>query len=116
MNAALRLISGEGELEKGWKRLFGIKRGLPSTSGAGVDSRPPGVRNSNGSFLTFCPCPPRDDTALLPIDLCVASSLPGNLDPFCWLVEIVLAPKATREEIIGLCEIREVFLRAFKHL
>jgi hypothetical protein len=67
INAALLLISGEGELESGWKRLFGINNGLPSVSGIGVDSSPPGLRYSGGSFLTVCPCPkPNEDAALLP--------------------------------------------------
>jgi hypothetical protein len=36
MNAARRLISGEGELEKEWKRLFGIKSGLSEACEAGT--------------------------------------------------------------------------------
>jgi hypothetical protein len=68
MNAALRLISGDGEVENGWKRLFGRSSGLPSVSGIGVDSKPPGLRYSGGSFLTVCPCCPSEEAALLPID------------------------------------------------
>jgi hypothetical protein len=56
MNAALRLISGEGELEKGWNRLFGSNKGRPEVSGAGVDARPGGLRTSGGSSLAACPC------------------------------------------------------------
>jgi hypothetical protein len=70
MKAALLLISGDGELEKGWNRLLGIRRGLPSVSGIGVDSRPPGVRNSIGSFFTVCPCWPNDEAALFPSPFC----------------------------------------------
>jgi len=63
MKAALCLISGEGELEKGWNKLFGNSRGLPSVSGTGVDSKPPGVLYSIGSLFAVCP---KDEAALLP--------------------------------------------------
>jgi hypothetical protein len=56
INAALRLISGDGELENGWKRLFGSSKGRPEVSGTGVDASPGGLRTSKGSCLTVCPC------------------------------------------------------------
>jgi hypothetical protein len=37
MNAALLRISGEGDLESGWKRLFGCNRALPSDSSTGFE-------------------------------------------------------------------------------
>ena len=65
MNAALRLISGEGELEKGWNRLFGSSRGRPAVSGTGVDARPRELWISGGSALAVCPCWPLVDADLL---------------------------------------------------
>lgn len=50
MNAALRLISGDGEFEKEWKRLFGNNSCRSSVSG--VDLEPPGVRYSDVAFST----------------------------------------------------------------
>ena len=55
MKAARRRISGEGEFEKEWKRLFGWSNGLPDVSGIGVDASPVGVGISGGSFLTVWP-------------------------------------------------------------
>ena len=40
MKAARRLISGEGEFEKGWKRLLGLRRRRLVVSGEEVDAGP----------------------------------------------------------------------------
>ncbi len=120
MNAALRLISGDGELENGWKRLFGMRRGRPSVSGTGVDAKPAGLRNSGGSLLTVCPCGLRDDTARLPNALwsscCFACTFSGNLMLFSVLVETLLAPRTSCLVRVGCCRTLELILRAFKHL
>ena len=49
MKAALRLISGEGESEKGWKRLLGSSRTFPEAVDEGVEASPGGVRDSSSS-------------------------------------------------------------------
>lgn len=59
MNAALRLISGEGDSENLWKRLSGFNNALALASS--VDNSP-GFCGSNG-LLFACAT---DDTALLP--------------------------------------------------
>jgi len=120
MNAARRRISGDGEFEKEWKRLFGISNGLPSASGAGVDWRPPGLRYSGGSFLTVCPWPkvkadrlPREFSGSFSFD-CVPF---GRFDSLGCRVEIVLRPEAVSlVEGEGHCGVRDEFLRVFRHL
>jgi hypothetical protein len=118
MKAARRLISGEGELENGWNRLFGSNNGLPSVFGRGVDSNLPGLRNSGGSFLTVCPCGPNEEAILFSTTLragrIAICSLPLTLAPF--LVDIVLCPNASREARNLLCEAPLGCLSAWRHL
>ena len=58
MNTARRRISGDGELEKGWKRLFGISNSL--SVGAGFDPNAPEAGGCCGAFFTACTCPSED--------------------------------------------------------
>lgn len=94
MKAALRLISGDGELEKGWNRLFGSSKGRPEVSGTVVDARPDGLRTSGGSGLTVCPCWPLVDADLLPGSfrgsLCIAAFGTVTIEPFLAWDDILL--------------------------
>lgn len=99
MNAALRLISGEGELEKGWNRLFGSNRGRPELSGTGVDVRPGGLRISGGSVLVVCPCWLLVDADLLPMSVrgscCVEALGMVTIGPDLACEDILLLHKST---------------------
>lgn len=57
MKAARRRISGEGDFEKGWKRLFGVRRSRDSLSdGPGSYSRPGGLRYSGTTPGSLAAC------------------------------------------------------------
>lgn len=103
INAARLLISGDGELDNGWKRLLGINNGRPSLCGTGVDSSPSGLRYSGGSFLAVCPCCPNpsEEAALLP-KICgyvcaLDCVVEGFLRHIFWPVEMFLRPPVKRE-------------------
>ena len=117
MNAARCLISGDGELENGWNRLLGINSGLPSVSGRGVDSKPPGLRYSSGSFLTVCPCCLNDEASLLPNVFEGDCVPPVRFDPLFCVVDILLCLRDTIGLEIDVHPVaRGLFLRECKHL
>jgi hypothetical protein len=98
MNAALRLTSGDGELEKGWNRLFGSNKGRPEVSGTGVDARPGGLRISGGSAFAVCPCWLLVDADLLPKSVrgssCVEALGMLTIEPFLAWEDILLLHKS----------------------
>jgi hypothetical protein len=63
MKAARCLISREGDLEKGWKRLFGRRSGRsdPSAAGVGVNSPDAGTEGVLCSWCAF------EKTVLTPV-------------------------------------------------
>lgn len=55
MNAALRRISGEGDSEKGWKRLFGSSRTFPERLDEDLSASQDELCTSGPSMLTSWP-------------------------------------------------------------
>ncbi len=122
MNAALRLISGAGELEKGWKRLLGSRSGRSESSEAGVDATLEGVLIEGDPAFTVCPCCPTVDTHLLPISFCEASPVEvlaaAANEPLPTFVDILLPlkPIGTFREGRKLVEdAQRPLFRAVKH-
>jgi hypothetical protein len=123
INAALRLISGDGELEKGWKRLLGSSRGRSDVSMLWVEARPGWDAISGDSFLTACPCCPNVDADLQLISFrrvdCVAfrTATTIALLPFCVDIVLLLESKDIRcdegkVDDDGRCDL----FKALKHL
>lgn len=115
MKAARRLISGDGELESGWKRLFGFNSGLSWDSIEWFDRNPRAVRNPVGSFLTVCP---NDEIVLLLgiswkpcVLICVA---PASLDLSLGPVERCLRAAFSRVENTTLRDALGELFRACK--
>jgi len=120
MKAALRLISGDGELENGWKRLFGIRSGLSSLPVTRVESNPPALRYPGTSFPMNCPSLPNEEAALLPDifsnEWSLAFVLPANFESPEGPAEYPLRPNVRRIDNDVGCDDRGVLLRAFRHL
>jgi hypothetical protein len=112
MNAARRRISGDGELEKGWKRLFGI-------SNSGFDPNAPEAGGCCGAFFTACACPSEDTDRIPAIfsDSCNLDwAFPGSFVPFCCPVDMDLCPSGSRGDSKVRCVLRGAFFRVLRHL
>jgi hypothetical protein len=99
MKAARRLISGDGDSENLWKRLFGINKGRSVLMEGGV-FRWPEPWKSRDPLSTARPGVGTDETALLSIDLnlilAVVCGVIGRLEPWREAEEKNLWLKVTR--------------------
>ena len=82
MNAALRRISGEGDSENEWKRLFGSRRTFPEVLG--------------------------EDLPASQDELCTSG--PSTLTSRTWASEEAIVHRCCRVTVVALCKLGRVFV------